>query len=99
MTNKMTPSELKYQVENAGYESHFFDRKSMSFFGDTMRNFGVCSTIVHTNYDADGKYVGDFDGIDIECWELYRKNPVKHGLTKSHYFDKITFKAVFPTKG
>lgn len=34
----MTPSELKYQVEQTG--SHHFDRKSMKFFGDTMSNYG-----------------------------------------------------------
>jgi hypothetical protein len=33
----MTPSELRYQVTSAG--SHFFDRSTMKFFGDTMRNF------------------------------------------------------------
>ena len=27
-------------------------------------------------------------------WELYRKNPVKHGLKSSHFFNKITFKSV-----
>jgi len=35
------PSELKYQVEQAGHDSHFFTRKTMKFFGDTMRNYGV----------------------------------------------------------
>lgn len=38
----MTPSELKRHVENAGHDSHFFDRASMRFFGDTMRNYGCC---------------------------------------------------------
>ena len=35
----MTPSELKYNVEKTG--SCFFERSSMRFFGDTMRNYGV----------------------------------------------------------
>lgn len=35
----MTPSELKYQVEEAN--PYFFSRKTMTFFGDTMRNYGV----------------------------------------------------------
>jgi len=65
----MTPSELKHHVEQTG--SHHFDRKTMKFFGDTMRNYGV--------RDA-GQY-----------WELYRKRPVKHGLSSSMYFDKKTF--------
>jgi len=37
----MTPSELKYQYEQANPNGHFFDRKTMQFFGDTMRNYGV----------------------------------------------------------
>ena len=39
----MTPSELKYQVEQHNPESFFFTRKTMRFHGDTMRNYGVCS--------------------------------------------------------
>jgi hypothetical protein len=37
----MTPSELKsrYQANHPG--GHFFDRKTMKFFGDTMKNYGV----------------------------------------------------------
>ena len=30
-----------------------------------------------------------------DCWELYRKHPVSHGLKDSAYFDKVTFKRVF----
>lgn len=71
----MTTSELKYHVEQAGHESYFFTRKTMKFFGDTMRNYGV-------------RDAGD-------CWELYRKHPVKHGLKNSAYFDKVTFNRVF----
>jgi len=70
----MTPSELKYQVEKT--ESFFFTRKTMKFFGDTMKNYGVC--------DAGN------------CWELYRKKPVKYNLTSSTYFDKKTFLRVSP---
>ena len=29
------------------------------------------------------------------CWELYRKKPVKYGLTKSAYFTKGTFTKIF----
>ena len=39
----MTPSELKYQVEQHNPSSCFFTRSAMKFFGDTMRNYGVCS--------------------------------------------------------
>ena len=31
-----------------------------------------------------------------DTWELYRRRPVAHGLKNSVYFDKKTFKRVFP---
>lgn len=71
----MTPSELKYNIKQHNEESHFFDRGTMRFFGDTMKNFGVRSA-------------GD-------NWELYRKRAVKSGQG-SFFFDKKTFKRVFP---
>lgn len=38
----MTASKLKAKVEATG--SYFFTRKTMRFFGDTMRNYGVRDT-------------------------------------------------------
>lgn len=32
---------------------------------------------------------------NAQTWELYRKNPVKHGLKESTYFDKATYERVF----
>jgi hypothetical protein len=64
-----TPSNLKACVEN-GTDSHFFTRKTMSFFGDTMRNFGLIKHKCER-------------GLIIE---LYRKQPVANGLQSSHYF-------------
>lgn len=78
----MTPSELKYQTVQT--EPYFFDRKTMKFFGDSMRNYGVRSAVIKTR-----------EKENVEVWELYRKSPVKHGLVKSAYFDKQTFKRVF----
>jgi len=37
----MTPSELKYNYQRNNPSGHWFDRQTMTFFGDTMRNFGV----------------------------------------------------------
>ena len=74
----MTPSQLKYEVEAAGHERHFFDRKTMKFFGDTMRNYGVRKT--------------ENDGVTV--WELYRKMPVKHGLQSSAFFRTSDFQQV-----
>lgn len=89
----MNASELKYQVENAGTAPHFFTRNTMKFFGDTMANYGVRKVTIKTNYNAAGDYDPD-NGAFVECWELYRRRPVKHGLQTSHYFECKTFARV-----
>lgn len=88
----MNASELKYKVDPTG--SRFFSRESMKFFGDTMRNYGVCSATIQTNYDESDNWVEN--GVMVEVWELYRKHPVKHGLKSSAYFSKKTFERVYP---
>jgi hypothetical protein len=92
----MTPSELKHHISQAGHEPHFFDRKTMSFFGDRIANFGCREGMVLCDYDEDGNYVKA--GVTIEVWELYRKHAVKHGLKSSHFFSKASFKCVHPRK-
>lgn len=92
-----TASDLKYYVEQAGHDSHFFTRKTMKFFGDTMKNYGVRKIEMLTIYDDEGNYIGP-EGRIIEVYELYRRNPVKHGLTGSAYFDAATFKRVHAVK-
>jgi len=72
----MTPSRLKFNVEATG--SHFFSRDTMSFFGDTMKNYG-CRSAVHNG---------------ILCWELTRKRPVNNDIKDSAFFDKSTFERV-----
>jgi len=37
----MTIYELKWAVENIAKNQYFFSRKTMSFFGDTLKNLGV----------------------------------------------------------
>lgn len=88
----MTSSELKAKVE-FNTTTYFFSSDAMKFFGDTLRNFGVRSDTIISYYNSEGDYVG-LEGIPVEVWELYRKKPVKHGLKKSHYFDKKTFESV-----
>ena len=83
---KMTASELKYQAEQAGHDSHFFTRANMRFFGDTMRNYGV----------RDAGKIKTNSGDKVQAWELYRRRAVKHGLKASAYFHKETFARVFP---
>ena len=93
----MTPSDLKFHVQQANGDSHYFDRTSMRFFGDTMANYGVRSDVVVTNYNANGDYVGE-GGVSVEVWELYRKRAVKHGLKDSVYFAKDDYRRVYPAK-
>jgi hypothetical protein len=78
----MTASELKYLTRDT--EPHFFTHKTMKFFGDRMSNYGVKSTVIDT-YSEKG----------VECWELYRKRAVRHGLCKSAYFRKDTLNRCF----
>lgn len=83
----MNASELKYQVENSGSNPYFFTRKTMKFFGDTMRNYGVCSATINSHSEG-----------NIKVWELYRRKPVKHGLNSSTYFRKSDFSRAFEKK-
>lgn len=91
-----TPSDLKFAVEQAGHESHFFTRKTMSFFGDTMRNYGVRKVWITTASEHLGN--GVTQSSEKLVYELYRKQPVKHGMSDSAYFDTETFKRVFAVK-
>ena len=75
----MTPSELKISILAHNPDSHFFDRKTMQFFGDTMRNYGVRKA--------------EIEGVAV--WELYRKRPVKQGLKSSAFFRVSDFQQVF----
>jgi len=79
----MSPSQLKSHVEEAGHDRFFFTKDTMRFFGDRMSNYGVRSAMVKKGDE------------DVPVWELYRKNPVKHGLQDSAYFCKETFKRIF----
>jgi hypothetical protein len=78
----MTASELKYLTRDT--EPHFFTHKTMKFFGDTMRNYGVRSTVIDRGSET-----------GVECWELYRKRAVRHGLDSSAYFRKDTLNRCF----
>lgn len=80
----MTSSELKSKVEASGIETHFFDYKTMRFFGDTMRNYGVREETIDT-----------YSEKNVPVYELYRRRAVKHGLKDSAYFRRDTFEQVF----
>ena len=75
----MTPSELEANILKHKPDSHFFDQKTMKFFGDTMSNYGVRKA--------------EINGLAV--WELYRKRLVKHGLKSSAFFRVSDFQQVF----
>lgn len=90
----MTVYELKARV-STGFDCHFFTRKTMRFFGDTMHNYGIKDGgTIETHWDESGNNYSETPRT-IEIWELYRKRPVKYGLQSSAYFDKQTFRRVF----
>ncbi|MHA1809335.1 MAG: hypothetical protein ACTSYH_03380 [Candidatus Heimdallarchaeaceae archaeon] len=81
----MTASELKEHVLMTDPDTHFFDRKTMKFFGDTMRNFGVRGPV---------DIVNSRDKI-VSVYELYRRKPVNHGNKNSFFFNAATFEQEF----
>jgi len=69
----MTASQLKYLYYKHNPNGHCFDRKTMSFFGDTMKNFGVRDAgMVAIDCMNDTK--------EVDSVILHRKRPVKCGL-------------------
>jgi len=73
-----TPKELKARVEESTGRKNFFNRGTMNFFGDTMRNYGVRTLKIG----------------DDEIFELYRKKPVNGGLFSSTYFHSKDYRIV-----
>ena len=78
----MTKTELKYAVIATG--SHFFDRASMRFFGDTIANYSLCARTESITTT----------GGTHTCHMLTRKRPVKNGLQSPAFFDTTTFERV-----
>jgi len=69
----MTASELKALYCRHCPGGHFFDRKTMKFFGDTMANFAVRDVgRVKSGYGKGAK--------KVEAVVLYRKRPNRGGL-------------------
>ena len=89
----MTPSKLKYNVQETG--SHFFDRKTLKFFGDTMTNYGCFSQTVTVKVWNNNGYKDNLTEKK-KVWCLWRKLPVKHNNRKTAYFDQETFEQIHP---
>jgi hypothetical protein len=79
-----TASDLKFEIERLHPDSKFFSRGNMKFFGDTMRNYGV----------RQPRKIVDISGDERMAYELYRKQPVMHGLSESRFFDAETLTQV-----
>lgn len=88
----MNSSQLRANIESANPDSHFFDRRTMRFFGDSMSNYGVRAVVVSAWSDEVDPETKRYVSAPVEAWELYRRRPVKSGLKASVYFDKQTFK-------
>lgn len=73
----MNASQLKDLYQRANPQGHFFDRSTLKFFGDSMRNFGVRKVRVKRDpqYSPDPDMPGEAD-----AWCLYRKRGTKSGL-------------------
>jgi hypothetical protein len=63
------------------YNHESLNPNSYYFTRDSMRFFG--DTMRNYGVKDKGTY-----------FELYRKNPVKHGMRQSAYFDKLLFKRI-----
>lgn len=80
-----TASDLKFHVERGGQEPYFFNRGTMKFFGDRMKNYGV----------RQPKVVEIIGGERVLAYELFRRQTVKHGLKSSAWFHATEFRQVF----
>lgn len=89
-----TPSDLKFALSQRNKDSHFFERSTMKFFADTMKNFGLRRTTIICCWDVAGNYHPE--GIEVDVIELYRKKPVRLGLYTSSYFRQDNLKFIFP---
>lgn len=79
---RLTASELKYRVTQTRHDSHFFDRATLKFFGDTMRNFAVDEAAPVTLRD----------GSQCMAYRRRRIHAVKMGNRDCFYFCADTFK-------
>ena len=89
-----TPSDLKCALAQRDPQSHFFDRKTMQFFGDRMANFGLRRTTIICSWDDLGNYAEE--GVKVPVYELYRHKPVHLGLKTSAYFRRDNLKFIQP---
>lgn len=82
----MTISEFKIMYRKNNTEGHFFDIKTLRFFGDTMKNFGLFKSqnnfilyrkkpVAHGlsggfMFDKNGVYIKKLDDIEVRNFRL-----------------------------
>ena len=87
-----TPHKVKTSEFVSLYHKHnggkFFDRKTLKFFGQTMRSFSVYAF----------ELVTDYKGNTHDCYSVYHTitSPDGQQFPKVAYFDRLTFDQVFP---
>lgn len=82
--HRIPTSEFRalYDERNGG---HFFDRKTLKFFGQTMRDISVYGF----------ELVTDYDGIIHDCYRIESRGRIdSYRFTHVHYFDRETFAEV-----
>ena len=83
----VTPSQIRqaYEAANDG-SRHFFDHKTMKWFGDTMRSYGT-RTINGTIYmyrkaDARANVFGTWRTVGRDFFNAWRFNPATADLDR-----------------
>lgn len=80
----MTPYELKDKYYSHNPEGHYFDKETLRFFGESMKNMKVAKELVKIN---------DYHGEEHFCYALsaLQKNHPDGEKWITHYFDNQTF--------
>ena len=83
----MTPSEFKRIFMEKNPNSHYFDRKTLKFFGERMRDMHVTKNVI----------VKDYHGNKHKCYALskYQRNHPLGPRYSVHYFDMETLEQIF----
>lgn len=81
----MTPSELIKKHKEHNPSSHFFDKATLRFFGETVKNMRVFETSV---LNTDGQMVPVYKLRSLQLNAPFRP------VYSVHYFDKETFAEV-----
>jgi len=77
---RFTSSSLKalYEGNKDNGRALYFDRITMDFCGDTMKNYGVRK--------VQARAAGYHTDPPFEAWQLYRIKPVRSGMQDNAYF-------------